>query len=302
MLVSIITPVFNSGNLLLELYHNLQLQGQSFEWILIDDGSTDPRTLEILEEIESNFSSAKLVRQVNLGAPRARNKGIEVSKGDFLKFLDADDLLSDDHVGIQITSLNSQSEMTEVMVVSPFIEFRDFGDQKERTKVEPLNSKFFEDPVLNSLRSFIFHHSGCLFSRDLVLNVMWDTELKAFQDLDFLWRILLLEPEIVLENNAYFIYREHNYTGRITSSKSEGKWFSRFDALAKLYGTLHNSRNQKKYKRHFELSFNVLIANSLLENKQITRALIRKKEELTGYGFSTNLFWRIFISQVRRFL
>ncbi|WP_439489629.1 glycosyltransferase family 2 protein [Algoriphagus sp.] len=100
--VSIIIPSFNYGRFLTELLTNLQSQTfQNWEAILVDDGSTDDT-----QEQAENF--CKLEKRIsyfktdNRGNAAARNIGLSHAIGDFIQFLDADDLLSKDKLYLQV--------------------------------------------------------------------------------------------------------------------------------------------------------------------------------------------------------
>ena len=88
-LVSCVIPVFNGERYLSEAISSVFGQTHSsIEIIVVDDGSTD-RTPRILEEMGGRIRSA---RQANAGPAAARNRGIEMARGDYVAFLDADDL------------------------------------------------------------------------------------------------------------------------------------------------------------------------------------------------------------------
>ncbi|EJS09144.1 glycosyltransferase family 2 protein [Bacillus mycoides] len=88
-LVSIIIPSYNPGRLIEFAVKSVENQTYTNkEIIIIDDGSTDG-TLEWLENNKERF---KYVTQKNSGASSARNKGVNIATGDFIAFLDADDI------------------------------------------------------------------------------------------------------------------------------------------------------------------------------------------------------------------
>src|SRR6476620_2520585 len=91
----IITPVFAEGNLLRETFAAVQNQTfKNFEWLLVNDGSTDNETCEIVKELASNYDWIKyLAHSENKGLPAARNTGIANSNSSYLFFLDGDDLI-----------------------------------------------------------------------------------------------------------------------------------------------------------------------------------------------------------------
>ncbi|WP_395403780.1 glycosyltransferase family 2 protein [Pseudoduganella sp. UC29_106] len=99
-LVSVIMPVFNTGAYLREavasVLNQRDLAGQAvppFELIIVDDGSTDPVTLDILNSF-SHVPNLRMLRNARgKGAAGARNTGIEAAAGQWISFLDSDDLL-----------------------------------------------------------------------------------------------------------------------------------------------------------------------------------------------------------------
>jgi len=100
-LVSIIIPTYNYGALIGQtLQCVLQQSYSNWEVIIIDDGSTD-NTRDIIQPFitDRRFSYYK---QENKGLPAARNAGIEIAKGEYIQFLDADDLLSEEKIAIQV--------------------------------------------------------------------------------------------------------------------------------------------------------------------------------------------------------
>lgn len=93
-------PVFNTGAYLRDAVASVlgqrPLDGQAlpaFELLLVDDGSTDPATLEILESFASHPAVRLLRNARSKGAAGARNTGIEAAAGEWISFLDSDDLL-----------------------------------------------------------------------------------------------------------------------------------------------------------------------------------------------------------------
>ena len=92
-LVSIITPLYNSEAFVEDTLNSVINQTYSnWELLLIDDGSQD-KTIKIVEGYIKKYPNINLIKnETNLGAAISRNKGIEAAKGDYIAFLDADDL------------------------------------------------------------------------------------------------------------------------------------------------------------------------------------------------------------------
>jgi glycosyltransferase involved in cell wall biosynthesis len=97
MKVSIIIPVFNAGVFLTEALNSIfenACHDVEFEILAIDDCSTDPHTLYLLSQLECRSNVRVLRHEKNGGPAKARNTGIRAATGDWIAFLDADDLLA----------------------------------------------------------------------------------------------------------------------------------------------------------------------------------------------------------------
>lgn len=93
MRFSIIIPVYNVELYLSDCLESVVKQTYlDYEVICVNDGSTD-RSLNILEEFQKKYLQIKIISQLNKGLSGARNTGIRAAKGDYLFFLDSDDLI-----------------------------------------------------------------------------------------------------------------------------------------------------------------------------------------------------------------
>lgn len=102
-LVSIITPIYNSEAYISETITSVINQSyKNWELILIDDGSSDS-TLMIIQPFLDKYPQITLIKNYkNQGAAMSRNKGIEAAQGDYMAFLDADDLWKPNKLEVQI--------------------------------------------------------------------------------------------------------------------------------------------------------------------------------------------------------
>lgn len=93
-IVSIITPYYNTGVEFLETVRNVQeMSFQNWEWIIVDDGSTDLESLERLGWLEQEELRVHVIHQENSGPAAARNRAAHVARGTYLAQLDSDDLI-----------------------------------------------------------------------------------------------------------------------------------------------------------------------------------------------------------------
>jgi glycosyltransferase involved in cell wall biosynthesis len=104
-LVSIIIPTYNSGNFLTESVESaLNQDYPSIEVIVIDDGSTDS-SIKLLDKYKGRITC---VTTSNRGAASARNTGILISKGEYIAFLDSDDIWLPNKLSKQMALMDSQ--------------------------------------------------------------------------------------------------------------------------------------------------------------------------------------------------
>jgi len=102
-LVSVIIPVHNGARYLRAALESVFAQTyRLFEVIVVDDGSTDDSGI-----IAQSFPDVRYIHQANQGVAAARNHGIEASRGEFLAFLDQDDLWTPEKLKLQINYLLS---------------------------------------------------------------------------------------------------------------------------------------------------------------------------------------------------
>lgn len=118
--LSIITTVYNRAYILNELYESLVRQSsKNFEWIVIDDGSTDD-TWTLLKKYKNDESlfSITIEKQENQGKHVAVNQAVALAKGEFAFIVDSDDYLSDDAVEVICSWIEQVKERNDVAAVA----------------------------------------------------------------------------------------------------------------------------------------------------------------------------------------
>lgn len=97
--ITIFTPTYNRARTLTRLYESLLCQtSTNFEWLIVDDGSTD-NTEDIITQFQTNSSFAVVYyRQLNYGKHIAINRGLDIAKGELFFIVDSDDWLRDNAV------------------------------------------------------------------------------------------------------------------------------------------------------------------------------------------------------------
>ena len=101
-MVSFIIPVYNGEKYIkrcISSIINSIKSNSDYEIIVVNDGSKDA-TKEIIEEIKTNSKAVKTIHQKNAGVSLAREKGIQAASGEWIVFVDADDIVTNDIVSI----------------------------------------------------------------------------------------------------------------------------------------------------------------------------------------------------------
>ena len=122
--LSIITPVYNRGDLIGETIRSLQEQHfEDFEVIIVDDGSTDG-TKAVCETFASEDPRISYLAgdTKNRGPGYCRNKGVQVAQGEFLIFLDSDDLFLPGALANRVNAIESNNELDFVVFLGEFFE------------------------------------------------------------------------------------------------------------------------------------------------------------------------------------
>jgi glycosyltransferase involved in cell wall biosynthesis len=128
--ISVVIPVFNLGQYLEEAVQSVLTQTvQDFEILVIDDGSTDPATRQLLESYRP--SKTQVFRTANQGLAAARNVGISHARGEFLCALDADDRLAPTYFEKALAAFDADPGLT---FVSSWL--HTFGDESWLWKQE----------------------------------------------------------------------------------------------------------------------------------------------------------------------
>jgi len=196
--ISVITPCYNGAKYLRETIESVLAQTYPpLEMIIVDDGSTD----DSAAIAESFGPPVRVIRQTNQGESAARNRGIAEARGDYLHFLDADDLLHPE----ALHHLAAAADGTSFLVMGA-VWFRDDPRQ-------PLRKEFCEWPSL--LPAAVFSPPGpphaWLLPRTLVDRVGgFDETISYGEDLEFCFRVALTGAPIkpVPFYGAY--YRKHS--------------------------------------------------------------------------------------------
>ncbi|MGB6269849.1 MAG: glycosyltransferase, partial [Olleya sp.] len=195
-LISIIIPTFNRANLLPETLVSVLAQTyKHWECIIVDDGSNDDTQKVISTYLlkDSRFKFFNRPIEKPKGANACRNYGFKRSKGEFINFLDSDDLLNEDFLRLKIEALINKKSLDFCACINST--FKD--DPTNIISIDrpaTLQSKnYIEDYLLNGL---YFFTSSPLWRRDFLKDKeLFDETLHRSQERDFHFRMLTLNAK-----------------------------------------------------------------------------------------------------------
>jgi glycosyltransferase involved in cell wall biosynthesis len=220
-LVSILIPAYNAQAWISDTIKSAL--GQTWprkELIIVDDGSTD-ETFNIARQYGS--TNVKIISQDNMGGCAARNRALKECQGDYIQWLDADDLLAPDKIKQQLISAGNEANHDVLMSSA----WGTFYYRPRQADFRP--SLLWQDLGAVDWLIFRFGHalmmpvSAWLASRRLTeLAGPWDERLLRNQDGEFFCRMVSLSKKVMFVAESRFYYRKGN-AGSITRSWTRRK-------------------------------------------------------------------------------
>lgn len=210
--VSILIPCYNSERFIAETLDSCLAQTYSnIEIIIVDDGSTD-RSLVIAKDYERNDERVNVICQSNAGACAARNNAFAHSTGDYVVFLDADDLINETFIEEHVNHI-SISDGKSVC----FCRWGNFNKLVTDAKIPDL--KIYKDyneafQLLLDLWTEGMLQTTCYMTpRQLVADAgYWNEAVLLNQDGEFFSRILIHASQALFVSGAKVYYRKGEYT------------------------------------------------------------------------------------------
>lgn len=275
-MISVIVPVYNTDNYLIECLDSIINQTYNdLEIILIDDGSTD-NSSRICDEYDSKYANVRVVHKENEGVSVARNLGIEISNGEYIAFVDSDDVIDDNYFENLLTALlQTDSEISacalkreytstikkQHLILSSVISF----DSKEQV-LESITDK------QNSIEGYACNK---LYKRSVLKDVRFDKNISMCEDSLFAWTVV---SENV--NRACFINEPMYHYRIILSSATRNSDITKYLDALKVYEYLL----QDAHDKGIDKCFNALSAEYLIWNTKVCEQMFVQKK------YSTDLF------------
>lgn len=225
-LVSVIIPTFNRVQFIVAAMESVWNQTyRPIEMVVVDDGSTDETEGTVLrwmaEHDDTQFRS-RYLRQRNRGAPAARNRGLVMSNGEYIQYLDSDDLLHPEKVSRQIALLRDGEKDFIFSTTGSFEHQPVWNTSVAYTSSFEGEYRYLEG-FLNRLRKpQPWSTEGGIYTREACIKIgPWDEQLPFDQDWEYNIRFLILRPTIGTCDGLLSLKRNHDF-GRVGDSRGSG--------------------------------------------------------------------------------
>ncbi|MDD6355607.1 MAG: glycosyltransferase family 2 protein [Oscillospiraceae bacterium] len=297
-LVSFVIPIYNTEKYIKATVNSILDQDyKDIEIVAVNDGSTD-KSLEILNAIKSNDNRLKIINTKNHGVSSARNTGIDNANGEWIYFIDSDDLLLPNSLSILINHLKDNSDIIMTKII----------------KSNEINTPYFDDKSkiiahneftknIDSIGWTCFVSVSKFIRKDLIIknNIKFDTNIDVGEDQVFSLAISNKANKISVINTPTYEYVIHSDSTvhKIHSPKKESGTFKHYIRFINDNNTAVNDsilfrnffffsaykcaeslslENKNKQLKQILTSFNVQdTANKKDINKNIFAFLVRKK-------------------------
>ncbi len=309
-LISIIVPIYNAERYLKDTLDSVSEQTYSnYELILVNDGSTDDSE-DICLQYRLKNDRTRYFKKENSGVASTRNFGLKQATGDYICFVDADDVLEKNYLEVLLESLLDGNNGLACC------KYKKFKDEYITEIMESENLKLtYGDKyeiLFNSYGSYLWNK---LFIRDIILknNLFFNNDIFMCEDLLFVFNYLKYINSINCSNQICYFYR--SLDNSLSKNLNNMKWFTIFFTLDSILkdNKLYNEETHRKvvylylfklYEGKYRLKFNKrdkdykrykTYINNKIKELQKTKKILTKKQlfKLYVYQFFNRLAFKI---------
>ena len=221
--ITIIMPVFNKEKYIRETIESVLNQTlNEFEFIIIDDGSTDKSGI-ISDVYARKDERIRVIHIPNGGVSNARNIGLDMAEGEYITFIDADDRVTEGYLeNLYDCITNSKADM----VISGYKKVWEDSDKVEISSMNILGLVEMDD-ILPYFAKWqketgIFGYCwGKVFSRELCQGIYFDTSIRLAEDFDFYLKLYRRVKTIYFDNKHNYLYLQEAQNSSVAKSDYE---------------------------------------------------------------------------------
>lgn len=234
MLVSVIIPCFNVQDYIEECVTSVINQTyRNIEIICIDNNSND-QTWQILQKLKLKYPSIILEKELQSGANFARNFGFSIAKGEWIQFLDADDLLEKSKIQHQV-DLIKVTDIKELGFIAGA--WKNINTKDEVSLRNNLSTDVYMAPFINKAGNTCSN----LWSTNALTTIKgWDNAIKSSQEVNLMLNLISNNFKFIIDTMPLTVIRQREF-GQISHRYPLDKWSQfievRLDFLKKLKDT-----------------------------------------------------------------
>ena len=286
--VSVIVPVYNVEKYIVECVESIRNQTyENLEIILVDDGSPD-RCPEICDNYAAMDDRIKVIHKDNGGLSSARNVGIKQASGEYITFVDSDDILHNFMIECMMSIIRIKNADMAVCLMTRDLRKSSMIIDTSKIKIEIFSGKEACEKMYESSFASLITACGKIYKKRL-LDGIWFPEGKIHEDDFTSYRFFLQCNKIVYIQSAMYLYRSRRES--ITTSKFTERNFDRYDALDEQLQCYDRLNMDKAYKEVLSRYMYLLIQDWRKTNKIRLKRYIKKRyRKILKVSKRSNLF------------
>lgn len=229
-LVSVIIPIYKVEKYIEKSIKSVIAQSyENIELILVDDGTPDKSVYIAVRVLKENDYPYRLIRQENSGLGYARNAGLENSSGEWILFLDSDDIILPDTVKDLVNAADESADLV-------FSKYNIINSQEEICNNQKGEKEFFTNQEIQNAflkRNYVILAAGTLFRRELLKSEkLFFDKIPWSEDQHFIWRLLsVINGAVFLDEPLYQYLRR---PGSIMTSTKMQNVINSYPAICEL--------------------------------------------------------------------
>ena len=219
-LISIVVPVYKVEAYLEDCINSILAQTyRNFELLLVDDGSPDGCPA-ICDAYMQRYPFVKVVHKTNGGISSARNAGIEAAKGEYITFVDSDDIVSCDMLKTFMEGMQ-RAEKADVVLTTKYMKFSDGGE----ASFPPIEScTYTMSDGVEATDQMLFSHGrweawGHLFAMRLFSEIRFPETIRYAEDYEVVTKLLLQAATVVTTDASVYGYRVRENSAMASSAR-----------------------------------------------------------------------------------
>jgi glycosyltransferase involved in cell wall biosynthesis len=203
----VVIPTFNGGTWLLDAIRScVDRQSVRLEVIVVDDASTD----DTPDQVSCNYPAVRLIRQPhNSGSgARGRNAGLQCATGEYVKFLDHDDLLEPETLRLEVAA--AEAEAADMVMCR----WGDVRTDTDGSLIEATRREFIPPAPERLVEAILMgekvpYTAGVLYRRSYIADQRWDPRCTINDDFDWFCRNALRDGKIIRLDHVSYYWRLH---------------------------------------------------------------------------------------------